>query len=202
MTISALLLTAGASSRFGGRPKALLPVGETTAIRRMAEISLAEGFDPVTVVVGPHRAPIARELRGLPVEIAEAERWSQGRTGSVQAGLTALPPGRDVLFWPVDHPFALATTPEILESVAARDLLGVWFLPTFRGHGGHPVLWRSVVRADILDLRPDAPLRALIPEYGPQVRRVAIEDPGTVANVDTPDAYRRAHDEWNRRGGF
>lgn len=201
MSTGALVLSGGASSRFGGFPKALLSTGERSGVRRIVEICLAQQLDPVMVVLGPHRGPVAHELRDLPVEIVDATDWWEGRTASVQAGLRALPDGRDVLFWPVDHPFVASATVEILRRVSDTDLLGVWFLPTFHGHGGHPVLWRSSVRADILDLRPDAPVRSLLPEFGPQVRRVEVDDPGVVAHVDTPETYQAALDAWRARGG-
>ena len=199
MTTAALILSAGESSRFGGQPKALLRTGENSAVRRLAEISLAQGLDPVVVVVGAHRFPIAHELRGLDVEIADAPDWYEGRTASVQAGLGVLPADRDVLFWPVDHPFVSPRTVSALTMLLERDTLGVWFIPTYQGHGGHPVTWRSVVRRDLLELRPDAPIRSLLPEFGPQVRRLPVDDPGVIANVDTPEAYRAAHDDWLSR---
>ena len=87
-----------------------------------------------------------------------------------------------------------------LLAVTVHDTLGVWFIPTYQSRGGHPVLFRAVVRPHVLELRPDAPLRSLLPEYGPQVRRIAVEDPGVVANVDTPEAYRAALEDWFRRG--
>jgi molybdenum cofactor cytidylyltransferase len=201
MSNSALILAAGEASRFGGASKALAIVGGRTAVRRLAEISLGIGCDPVVVVVGAHREGIAHELRGLPIELIEAEQWYEGRTASVQAGLNALPTDRDVLFWPVDHPFVRSRTVERLTAVLATDLLGVWFIPTFHEQGGHPVLWRSVVRRDLLELRPDAPLRALLPEFGPQVRRIPVDDPGVVANIDTPETYRAAYDDWVRGDG-
>jgi len=197
--IAALILSAGASTRFGGQPKALLPVDGRSGVRRIAEICLADGFEPVTVVVGPHRGPIARELKGLEVQLVDSEEWEEGRTASVQAGLAALPPERDVLFWPVDHPFVAARSVDALLAARATDLLGVWFIPTYQGRGGHPVLWRPVVRNDIFDLRPDAPIRSLLPEFGPQVRRVVVDDPGVVANVDTVGAFRDAAASWEER---
>jgi len=200
MTTAALLLSAGESSRFGGLPKALLSAGERSAVRRLAEVALFESLDPVVVVVGAHPGPIAHELRGLSVEIVEAEQWYEGRTASVQAGLMALPADRDILFWPVDHPFVAARTVEALTSLLERDALGVWFIPTYQGHGGHPVVWRSTVRRDVLELRADAPIRSLLPEFGPQVRRVPVDDPGVLANVDTPETYRVALDDWRSRG--
>lgn len=199
MTTAALLLSGGASTRFGGQPKALLPVGDRTSVRRLAEECLAERADPVVVVVGAHRGPIAHELRGLPVEVVEAEDWYEGRTASVHAGLRAIPEDRDVLLWPVDHPFVATRTIDTLFAVRERDQLAVWFIPTYQGRGGHPVLWRSSIRQDIVELRPDAPLRSLLPEFGPQVCRVAVEDPGVVANVDTPEQYSQAYDEWQAR---
>ncbi len=199
MTTSALLLSGGASSRFGGYPKALVSTGERTAVRRLAEIALDRGFDPVVVVVGPHHRPIADALRPLDVQLVDSEQWYEGRTASVQSGLRALPPERDVLLWPVDHPFVSAKTLDTLGAVRDSDELGLWFIPTYRGEGGHPVLWKDRVRSEVLELRPDAPIRALIPELGPQVRRVAVDDPGVLANIDTPESYRDAYDAWLAR---
>jgi len=200
MTTAALILSAGESSRFGGLPKALLRAGERSAVRRVAEVSLESGFDPVVVVVGAHPGVITHELRDLPVDVVEAEQWYEGRTASVQAGLMALPVDRDVLFWPVDHPFVSRRTVGVLTSYLESDAVGVWFIPTYEGHGGHPVVWRSIVRRDLLELRADAPVRSLLPEFGPQVRRVPVDDPGVLANVDTPEEYRAAHDDWLSRG--
>lgn len=200
MTSAALILAAGESSRFGGRPKALLEVGERSAVRRVAEISLEEGLSPVVLVVGAHRSSIAHEVRGLPVVLVEADDWYEGRTASIQAGVRSVPPGSDIVLWPVDHPFVSARTVGDLEAVETRDAFGTWFIPTYRGTGGHPVLWRGSVSPLVLELRADAPLRSLLPELGPQVRRFAVEDPGVVTNVDTPEAYRDAHDAWVRAG--
>lgn len=193
---AALILSAGASRRFGGQPKALMTVDGEAGVRRIAEICLQEGLSPVTVVVGPHRSAIAHELRGLGVELVDSDRWEEGRTASVQAGLAVLPPDYDVLLWPVDHPFVRSRTVDVLLASRDADLLAVWFVPTFEGRGGHPVLWRPEVRNDVFDLRPDAPLRSLLPEFGPQVRRVAVDDPGVVANIDTPEAFRLAAGRW------
>lgn len=201
MTTAALILTGGPTPHFGGPPKALLPTDERSSVRRLAEISLDAGAEPVVAVVGAHHGPIAHELRGLPVHVVDAEEWYEGRTASVHAGLNAIPEDRDVLLWPVDHPFVSTRTVDTLWAVRESDPLAVWFIPTYRGRGGHPVLWRSSVRNDVLALRSDAPLRSLLPEFGPQVRRVAVEDPGVVANVDTPERYRLAWDEWHSREG-
>lgn len=199
MSTGAILLSGGASTRFGGSPKALVSAGERSAIRRMAEVSLERGYDPVLVVVGPHHHPISEELRGLEVQMIDSERWYEGRTASVQSGLRAIPAGDDVVLWPVDHPFVSSRTLDRLEVARDSDALGLWFVPTYRGEGGHPVLWKDRVRADVLELRSDAPIRALMPELGPQVRRVAVDDPGVLESIDTPEEYRNSFDAWLAR---
>ena len=200
MSSAALILAAGGSSRFEGQPKALRSVGERSAVRRIAEGSLAARLSPVVVVVGAHRSSIAHELRGLPTVLVEAEEWYEGRTASIQAGVRSLPSGSDVVLWPVDHPFVAARTIDDLEAMKLRDAFGIWFVPTYQGRGGHPVLWRGSVSPHVLELRSDAPLRSLLPEFGPQVRRFAVDDPGVVSNVDTPESYRSALELWDPRG--
>jgi molybdenum cofactor cytidylyltransferase len=199
MNTSAILLSGGASTRFGGYPKALVAAGERSAIRRMAEMSLEQGLDPVLVVVGPPHRPIAEALRGVDVQLVDSDQWYEGRTASVQSGLRAAPDGSDILLWPVDHPFVSSRTIERLAASRSTDELGLWFVPTFNGHGGHPILWKDRVRSEVLELRPDAPIRALIPELGPQVRRVSVDDPGILASIDSPEEYRNSYDAWLAR---
>ena len=201
MTTAALLLSGGESTRFGGFPKALLEVDARPVVRRLADACLERDFDPVVVVVGAHHGPIAHAVRDVPVRVVLAEQWRDGRTASMQAGLGAIPEDRDLLFWPVDHPFVDERTVDRLLAARDSDPLAVWFLPEYQQRGGHPVLWRASLRRDLLALRPDAPIRSLLPEFGPQVRRLRVDDPGVVANVDTPEEFRAALDDWHRRGG-
>jgi molybdenum cofactor cytidylyltransferase len=197
----AVILSAGASSRFEGQPKALLPVGRELAIARIARLCGEAGADRILAVLGPHHTEIEKSLEGIPVETLENPDWSEGRTGSVQVGLRAVDGASEVLLWPVDHPFVAELTLERLKSAAARDTLALWFLPTFRGGGGHPVLIRRPALDRILELPADAPLRSLLPDLGPQVRRVVVEDPGILENVDSFDAYWSALEAWKGREG-
>jgi molybdenum cofactor cytidylyltransferase len=202
MTTAALVLSGGESSRFGGFPKALLSIEGETVVHQLAGRCLAREFDPVVVVAGAHHGEIAHAVRDLPVSVISAENWREGRTASMQAGLDAIPEDRDILFWPIDHPFVTERTIDSLLAARDEDALAIWFIPDSEERGGHPVLWRSLVRPDLLALRPDAPIRSLIPEFGPQVRRVRVDDPGVLANVDTPEEFRAALDDWRRRGGL
>ena len=186
----AVILAAGASTRIGGRPKALLSISGGPAIARVVRVSREEGFVP-RVVVGPHAAAIRAALPAPAPELVENAEWAQGRTGSVQKGLEGVDTETLVLLWPVDHPFVQAMTLRRLHEAAEHDVMGAWFIPTFEGLGGHPVLLRPSVFPRVRDLDPRVPLRTLIPEFGPQVVRVPVPDPCVRANIDAEEDYRR-----------
>ncbi|HEV2519241.1 MAG TPA: nucleotidyltransferase family protein [Thermoplasmata archaeon] len=198
---SAVILSAGESKRFDGHPKALLEVGSQPAIARIASVCERAGADRTIAVLGPHRAEIEEKLAGRAVEVVENPDWSMGRTGSVQAGLRALADSGSVLVWPVDHPFVRDSTVLRLLDASHRDPLAIWFVPSFRGGGGHPILLREAAIPHVLALAPSAPLRSLLPELGPQVRHVPVEDAGVLENVDSFDAYWSALEAWRGRGG-
>lgn len=196
----AVLLSGGASTRLGGEPKACLDIGGEPAIRRMARLCLDAGFSPIVTVVGVHAHRVNAALAGMPVGLVVNEGWEAGRTGSIQRGIELLGTERPTLLWPVDYPFVESRTLATLLDESERDTLGVFFIPTHGGHGGHPVLLRGVALTDALELRPDAPLRSIFPELGPQVARVAVDDPGVVDKVDTMDDYLRGNLAWMERG--
>jgi molybdenum cofactor cytidylyltransferase len=187
-----VVLAAGGSERWGGRPKALLPVGPERAVERVVRLAHQASSGPVVVVAGSASEELAGVLRRLPAQVVWNDRWVDGRTGSVQRGVAEVHPSSDVLLWPVDHPFVEAKTLAVLALVEERDAVAAWFIPTFQGSAGHPVLWRAPVSRLVLELRASQPLRAMLPRLGPQVRRVNVADPGVVENDDTPEAYHRA----------
>ncbi len=184
----ALILAAGASTRFGGRPKALLSIAGEPAVARLARVSRAAGFVP-RVVVGVHSGEIRNALPSPMPYVVENPEWARGRTGSIQRGLEGLGDDMSVLLWPVDHPFVQAMTLRRLSTAAEHDAMGVWFIPTFEGYGGHPVLLEPPVLPRLRSLGPDVPLRTLIPGFGPQVVRVPVEDAGVRANVNTEQDF-------------
>jgi molybdenum cofactor cytidylyltransferase len=190
-----IVLAAGASTRFGGRPKALLPIGPELAIERVVRISREAGYSPVIAIVGPHDREIRAALAHshfAPDEIRLNPAWASGRTGSIHRGLEDQEGASSILLWPVDSPLAGAPTLAQLAERRHRDALGLWFLPTFHGQGGHPVVWDRSVTPRVQALRPDAPLRSLLPHLGAQVVRVEVPDPGVTANLNTPEEYRQA----------
>lgn len=198
---AAILLSAGASTRFGGTPKALALLDGEPVLARQVRLAREAGFSPVVGVVGAH----ARQLEGVLKEggalSIDHPDWSSGRTGSVQAGLTAIAGADEALVWPVDVPFVELATLERLAAAGERDLVATWIVPEYEGRGGHPVLIKRPVWPQIQRLSSSAPLRSLVPGLGAQVLRVRVSDPGVVGNIDTQEAFAEALSQWHQRRG-
>jgi molybdenum cofactor cytidylyltransferase len=194
-----IILAAGASRRMGGYPKATVRIGAEASLTRVSRLAREAELDPVVVVLGPHAEASRPHLRDAPVTVVENPRWADGRTGSLQTGLELIGPERSVVLWPIDHPFVRSETVLELGHVAARDALALWVIPTFEGRGGHPVILRPPALELVRKMGRSEPLRNLMAHFGPQVRRVAVDDPGVTAAVDSWPEYDRHLAAWQAR---
>lgn len=164
MPVGAVVLAAGAATRFGA-PKQVLLLPLVLARLEAAPV------DEVVVVAGAH--PLT--LDG--VRIVDCPDWELGPGGSLRCGLGAL--GADVEAAVV----VLADGPWLAPEAVTR-VLAAWragdaplVAASYGGDRGHPIvvareLWRSV---------PDEGLRAFDPVLVP------CDDLGAPGDVDTPE---------------
>src|SRR5918992_2537893 len=89
MSVGAMILAAGSSSRMG-RPKQTLQFQGESLIRRAALAALGAGCRPVVVVIGANAEPSRRELDGLDVREVFNPLWETGMASSIRAGVEAL----------------------------------------------------------------------------------------------------------------
>ena len=195
------VLAAGRSERFGGFPKALLRVGERTALERIVAVARDVSDGPVVVAVPPGSAPVRAVAESTGALVVASTESEVGRTGSLRAALGHIDSERSVVVWPVDHPLVEAMTVRALDDAVRRDLMATWVIPTFAGRRGHPILFTPAARPNVDALPRNDPLRSLLPRLGVGVRRVGVNDPAVVENLDTPAEYDRAVSAWRLRGG-
>jgi CTP:molybdopterin cytidylyltransferase MocA len=81
--IGAAVLAAGASRRLG-RPKQLVSVAGQRLVRRMAEVALHSGCQPVAVVLGAHATEVGAAVARLPVVRLLNPAWAEGMGSSVR----------------------------------------------------------------------------------------------------------------------
>lgn len=107
--LCALLLAAGAGSRFGG-PKLLAPLHGRPLL--LHAVGLALGCATVNaglwVVTGAYRDPVEACLAGVPAVRVHHAGWAQGMGGSIAAGVAALPADADALLLLLADQAALA----------------------------------------------------------------------------------------------
>lgn len=190
MNLPALLLAAGESSRMGF-PKALLPIGDRTALEHLIAELAAAGFDPVLTVLGHHREALEPVLGRIRAPAVVNLDPSDGPIGSIRVGLRSLPsaiPG--ILVQLVDHPAVAADTLlELYEAIASRP--GRIVVPTFDGRRGHPTWFPASTFAELLDPDLAGGAKAVLERDPARVLEVAVDDPGVRIDLDTPDDVAR-----------
>ena len=160
--VAAVILAAGASTRFGSPKQRLLldPVLE--------RVRAARSVDAIVVVLGAH----AVETEARTVQCPD---WERGPGASLRCGLAALPADADAAVVVLADGPALA--PEAVDRV-----VGAWagepvLAASYGGVRGHPVL---LARA-VWDAVPDEGARAFEPLLVP------CDDLGSPGDVDTAD---------------
>jgi molybdenum cofactor cytidylyltransferase len=187
-----IVLAAGLSKRFG-RTKQLLAWGETTLVRHVVGTALAAGLDPVIVVTGHKAESVASALEGQPVRRVFNPDFASGLSSSVRRGVEALPADSSAaVFLLADQP---GVTPEVVRVLiqAHRETLSSIVLPMHQGKRGNPVLFDASLFSELMNLGGDTGGRALFEKHEASIFRVAVDEPGVLLDIDTPDDYRHAH---------
>ena len=180
-----LILAAGESRRMGS-PKALLRYGSETFLDTLIALFTAR-CSPVVVVLGAAADEIRTALEGNLATVVLNPHYLRGQTTSMQCGLRAVPPDAEgVVFTLVDHP---AVTPATLDALLAppRPLLRV---PRYQGRRGHPVWFSAELIPEFLALPETGAARDVVHGHAGQTEFLDLADPGIVADIDDPAAYR------------
>ena len=196
--IAAIILAAGRASRF----RALSPLPtKLTALWRgeplvshVAKAALASKARPVIVVTGFACADVATALAGLPVQLIHNADFADGLAGSLKVGIGAVPDhcaGALVLLG--DMPQLRAATLDAM--IAAFTASGPRALvPVHQGQPGNPVLLGRALFGDIASLAGDQGARKLLAAHNAGIMAWPCDDPGILADIDTPDALASLQD--------
>lgn len=186
-----LLLAAGAGTRLGRGPKALLPRRDTTLVEHIGRALRDGGCPEVVVVTGAGADRVAGATARIPgARAAHNPGWPDGMGSSLRTGLAAIGPGRDVLVTPVDRPgisaeevarVLAAHRPGELTAAAHRDRAG-----TLRR--GHPVLLDAAWTAAAAEAaHGDVGARDLLRAHREIVQLVDCTDLEDGADLDLPE---------------
>lgn len=192
-SIAAVVLAAGRSRRMGDRNKLILEVDGTPMIRRVVEVAVASGLEPVVVVVGDEAADIRRAVGSLPpVRFVENERPREGLSASLRLGLEAVQDVTAVIVFLGDMPWIepghVGALVEAFDPASGREIC----VPVAGGRRGNPVLWSSGFFPEMSRLCGDVGAKRLMDLHADRLHEVPFDDDAVLRDVDTPDALGSA----------
>lgn len=186
LAVAGIVLAAGRSERMG-RSKPALTVNGVSFLERAVRVLRVGGCDPVVAVVG--RDSEIQEAG--PAGIVVNEDASSEQVDSLRLGLDAVGPAVGaVVVLPVDHPLVRPET--VAAMVRAHGRSGAPIVrPVHDGVAGHPVLIGRALFPALLEGSLPQGARTLV-EGNPDLRLdLDVDDPGVLADIDTPEDYLR-----------
>lgn len=197
MSVGAVLLAAGAGSRLGGRPKALLELGGVPLVLRQLIALSGAGVDEVAVVLGHHADAVEAAVRPFPITIVHNPTPDDGQASSVRIGLQALSPKLDaVIVALADQP--LIDAQDIVALIGAFKKRGdaAMVVPRVTDEGGqalpgNPVIFTAALREAWLAGAADLACRRWRQDHPEQVRWFDTDNRRYRIDIDTPEDLAR-----------
>lgn len=192
LDVHVVVLAAGKSSRMGGPNKLMALFSGQPLVRRTVEAAMASKANGTIVVTGHQVARIREALQGLDVKVAHNEDFANGLSGSIKAGIRALPDGCAGAL------VALGDMPDVTAADLDRLILAfrqsggrAVVRATHGGKRGNPVLLPRELFGSVSQLEGDTGARHLIESGLLPVIDVEIGE-GAGLDVDTPEALESA----------
>ena len=193
MQIGALIVAAGMSSRMG-QFKPMLNIGSISVAQRVIATLSQSGVSKIVMVTGYNATILERHLSGNGIIFLRNDHYETTQMfDSVKIGLRYLLDKCDkVLFTPVDVPlFTSRTVKTILDSGAPLAC------PMCEGRQGHPILIDNALIPEILNDCGEMGLKGAMDRCSMPLRRIDVDDPGTIHDADTPEDFSQLVDYHN-----
>lgn len=162
--VSAVILAAGMSRRFGPRNKLLQTIEGEVMARRAVQPFVGLGLKEVVVAMGHEADRVRAALAGLPLRFVVNERYAEGMGSSLACAARSLDrDGLDgILVSLADLPYlqvgdVAAVCRAFCEGGAKRIVV-----PSYREQQGHPVCFPARLIEGLASLRGDEGARRLV----------------------------------------
>lgn len=219
MTITALILAAGRSTRMG-QPKMLLPWGATTVLGQVIETIQRAGIAEILVITGGARDEVESVAAKYKVKTVFNDEFANGEMlSSIQVGLRAITPSalkgtssKSAMEKTTNNDntsggfeggrvgaiVVLGDQPQVQErSVQAvvnrfEETKSNLVVPSYQMRRGHPWLVANPLWEEILAMRsPESP-RDFLNRHTSEIEYVNVDNDSILADLDTPDDYLKS----------
>jgi len=194
--ITAIILAAGQSTRMGS-PKMVLPWGNMTVIEHVVSVFSKAGIDDILVVTGGAHEQVESVIlqcrKKYPVRSVYNEKYKSGdMLTSIQCGL------RHIADKSVGAAMiGLGDQPQVQEGSVRRvcdaflETESKIVVPSYKMRRGHPWLVARPLWDEILKMRSPQSPRDLLNAHQAEIQYVNLDDPNILADLDTPEEYRK-----------
>ncbi len=186
MNVSAIILAAGKSTRMG-KPKLLLPWGETTVLGRVIATLQSAGIEDVVIVTGEFREQVEKIAAQHGARVTQNNHTGEMIT-SIQAGLLAQTTSEAALIALGDQPQMQKTTVlKVLQAWQSKS--GEIIMPSYQMRRGHPWMISQKYWGEILAMNQDQTMREFFSCHKNDVFYVNVETDSILQDLDTPEDY-------------
>jgi molybdenum cofactor cytidylyltransferase len=204
--VSAILLAAGESKRMG-RPKLLLPFGDSTVLGQTIDNLVSSRVDEVVVVLGAREQEVGCAVAARPVKVVYNPDFRNGMSTSLICGLKLVSHRAAWIMVALsDQPLVDTGTYNRLIEAAIGSEKGI-VVPVYSSKRGNPIIISAAYRGELMSLDGDVGGREVVRDHPDDILEVAVSCQGVVININTIAEYRaRLHqsigkgDEYAQKG--
>ncbi len=191
--VAAVVLAAGAGTRFGGAKQVALWRGRPL-IHHVLDAAAASQADRICVVLGAWAEKVRPVVEAWhethkndprPFVLVENPRWAAGQSTSVRLALEAMGPVSAAVFLLADQPAVPGALIDALIWTHHRHLAPI-VRPRYGTMPGTPVLFDITLFPELKQLTGDTGGRVIINQHPDAVYHVDWPDPSPLFEVDTP----------------
>ena len=188
ITVDAIILAAGQSSRMGAQNKLLTPLAGRPLLHHALNTFCGHsGIREVILVTGHQSAQVQASTHGFDARVVHAQHHADGMSASLKCGVQALRTSCDAFFVALgDMPHVCPSTLEQLISTMDRHQSPI-VAPSHQGRRGHPVLFARALAPQFLALTGDRGAKEILQQS--DITLVDVNDPGILKDYDTPESF-------------
>jgi len=187
--ISAVILAAGESSRMG-KPKMLLPFGDSSMIEEVVTHAIHSSAGKTIVVLGANHEAIGSRLKDYPVQTVINHQYAKGMLSSVQCGLRSIQESAGAAMILLgDQPMVGNQVMDgMIEAYrkSGRNII----VATFQGKRGHPILIGPEYFNEVLEYTAEGTLRDLLERHPDDIAEIETDKPEILRDIDTETDYK------------
>ncbi len=178
--VSAIVLAAGFSSRFGSS-KLLAELSSGKTVFQQTVERIAEAFPELLVVTRPEMVTALQKL-AQSTSILGFEHADQGMGATLAFAAQQIGDWDGCVVCLGDMPFIETSTYSLIAELVTVDSI---VTPTFDSKMGNPVAFGKNLYTDLEALTGDSGGRRLTSMYPQAVRELRVSDPGILQDIDT-----------------